>query len=546
MTTQSPQLRKRAALSTVRSVLGALLLVALFGSIAAVLSYRADVTEARRQVRARVANQGRLYADSLGLHFDVLRAELQRVADRGYQALLPHDEPVKVAIREDRSLFPEGVALFDLTGVQRWSDPSLEPMAGASSQPWFQHVLALERPTVDELVGDDSSRLAVAMPVFDGSQLAGVLVGIVGGSDRLLYGVEGPGEQLLLLSSAERVVLPLAEPAWSHEVDFDDKVERLRVEGGDATWTLGGHEVMAEAFPVKGTGLQVLALESEETSVLPIRRRLNAQLAFLLVVQLVALGAFVLFLRRTWRVFLEAEARYAQQEKMAALGSASSLIAHEVKNSLNGLKAATSLLQSGGDPGLAVRTVSGQVDRLSHLASSLLSFSRPSEPKRVPVELDAVTRDTVAALQSLPEWPEAKVDLELQPGVALESDPLLWTTVIDNLVRNAIEAAVAAKDLGKTVEPRVRVRVAREGEQVVLMVDDNAGGAPEELEKRLGEPFFTTKPRGIGLGLSMTLRAAAQLGATLRFERLADGSRFILALAPGAGWRAFTASKGVA
>ena len=530
MTGQPPQLRRRAALSTVRSVLGALVAVAVLGSIAAVLSYRADVTEARRQVRARVANQGRLYADSLGLHFDVLRAELQRVADRGFEALLLHDEPVRAAIREDRSLFPEGVVLFDVTGLPRWSDPHVDPIVSAATQPWFQHVLALEKPTVDELAGDDSSRLAVALPVFQGGALSGVLVGIVGGSDRLLYGVEGPGEQLLLLSSRERVVLPLAEPTWSHAMDFDDNVEALRVAGGDATWTLGGHDVMAEAFPVKGTGLQVLALESEETSVAPIRRRLNVQLAFLLVVQLVALGAFVLFLRRTWRTFLEAEARFTQQEKMAALGSASSLIAHEVKNSLNGLKAATSLLQSGGDTGLAVRTVSGQVDRLSHLASSLLSFSRPSEPRRVPVELDAIARDTVEGLRSLPEWPEATVRLELQPGVALESDPLLWTTVIDNLVRNAIEAVVAAKDLGKVSLPQVAVRVAREGDEVVFAVDDNAGGAPEELERRLGEPFFTTKPRGIGLGLSMTLRAAQQLGASVRFERLPAGSRFELRL----------------
>lgn len=524
------KLRRAAALSTVRSVLGALLLVALFGSIAAVVSYRADVTEARRQVRERVAQQGRLYADSLGLHFDVLRAELQRVADKGFANLSLHDDSVRNAIREDRSLFGEGVALFDLEGHLVWSEPPVDLTVEMQPQPWFQTVLGLERPTVDELVGDDTSRLAVALPVREHGRLMGVLVGIVGGSDRLLYGVEGPGEQLLLLSSRERVVLPLAEPAWSHAMDFDDRVEALRVTGGDASWTLDGHEVMAEAFPVKGTGLQVLALETEETSVIPIRRRLNVQLAFLLVVQLVTLAAFVLFLRRTWRAFLVAESRFAQQEKMAALGSASSLIAHEVKNSLNGLKAATALLQSGGDSALVVRTVSGQVERLSHLASSLLSFSRPTALKRVPIELDALTRETVEALHALPEWPEAEVTLTLEPRVALESDPLLLVTVIDNLVRNAIEAAVGAKDLGKTSAPRVQVTVQRVDGFAVFAVEDNAGGAHKDMEERLGEPFFTTKPRGIGLGLSMTLRAVEQLGGTLRFHRLATGSRFELRL----------------
>jgi signal transduction histidine kinase len=524
------QLRGRAALTTVRSVLVALIAVALLGSIASVLSYRADVTEARRQVRERVAQQGRLYADSLGLHFDVLRAELQRLADRGFTSLSTRDSTVLDAIREDRTLFGEGVVFFDLTGKQVWSEPQLAMPADMQAQPWFQEVLAIERPTVDELLGDESSRLAVALPVREGGKLAGVLVGVVGGSDRLLYGVEGPGEQLMLLSSRERVILPLSEPGWSHAPDFDTRVDALRVLGGDASWTLEGHEVMAEAFLVKATGLQVLALESEETSVAPIRRRLNFQLAFLLVVQLVALGGFVLFLRRTWRVFLEAEKRYATQEKMAALGTAASLIAHEVKNSLNGLKAATSLLETGGDAGLVSRTVKGQVERLSHLARSLLSFSKPSDLKRVPVQLDALTAETVQSLSSLPEWPEAEVTTNLTPEVMLESDPLLLTTAIDNLVRNAIEAAVAAKDLGRVTQPKVNVTVSREGSDAVVRVDDNAGGAPAELDSRLGEPFFTTKPRGIGLGLSMTMRAVEQLGGTLRFERLAAGSRFELRL----------------
>ncbi|MFZ5446372.1 MAG: sensor histidine kinase [Myxococcota bacterium] len=524
---EGARLRQRAALTTVRSVLGALILVALLGTAASLLSYRADVTEARRQVHERVAHQGRLYADSLGLHFDVLRAELQRVADRGWAALATREPGVLDAIREDRSLFGEGVVLLELSGAVVWSEPGLTLPAELQAQPWFQHVLALERATVDELVSDESSRLAVAIPVREAGKLRGVLVGIVGGSDRLLYGVEGPGEQLLLLSSRERVLLPLVEPAWSHARGFEDRVESLRASGGDATWQLDGHEVMAEAFGVKSTALQVLALESDEITVTPIRQRLKSQLAFLLVVQLAALGAFVLFLRRTWRVFLEAEARIAAQEKMAALGSAASLIAHEVKNSLNGLKAATALLESGGDVSLVSRTVGGQVDRLGHLARSLLSFSRPSELRRVAVELDALTRETVEALATLPERPEADVSLELEPGVRVESDPLLLTTAIDNVVRNAIEAAVAAKDLGRVTQPRVMVRVFRDGAAAVVRVEDNAG-ASAELEARLGEPFFTTKPRGIGLGLAMSKRALEQLGGTLAFERLPAGSRFEL------------------
>jgi signal transduction histidine kinase len=233
-----------------------------------------------------------------------------------------------------------------------------------------------------------------------------------------------------------------------------------------------------------------------------------------------------LFLRRTWRVFVDVEARIAEQEKLAALGTAASLIAHEVKNSLNGLKGAVSLLQSGGEAALVSRTVKGQVDRLGHLASSLLSFSRRSDTRAVPMELDAVTRETVQALQSLPEFAEASVQLELGDELSMSSDPLLLMAAIDNLVRNAIEAAVAAKDLGKIDSPVVKVSAFRDAFDMVLVVEDNAGGPPEGFEQRLGEPFFTTKPRGIGLGLAMALRAVQQLGGTLAFSRTTLGSRF--------------------
>ena len=521
-------LPRRAALTTVRSVLAALVVVAMLGSLAAVFSYRADVDEARRQVRERVTQQGRLYADSLGLHFEVIRAELQRQADRGYAALEARTPEVLSGVSEDRAIFSGGVGLYDAAGALVWSEPAGQLPTQAGGQTWFRLALESDRSAIDELSGDDTSRLAVALPVKRDGVLAGVLVGVVGASDRLLYGVEGPGEQLLLLSSAEHVVVPLSEPSWSHAPGFDKRVEVLRSTGGDATWDLDGHEVMAEAFPVKNTSLQVLALESEATSVAPIRRRLNLQLAFLLVVQLVALGAFVLFLRRTWRAFLEAEARVADAEKMAALGTAASLIAHEVKNSLNGLQAATGLLESGGDAALATRTMKGQVDRLGHLARSLLSFARPSELKPVKVELDALVRDTVAGLSTLPEWPEAQVTLELASSLTLETDPLLLTTALDNVVRNAVEAVVAAKDLGRLPgAPKVVVRTRREPERAVIEVEDESGGAPPDFEAQLGRPFFTTRPRGIGLGLSMALKVMEQLGGELHFHRTAHGSRFV-------------------
>ena len=231
------------------------------------------------------------------------------------------------------------------------------------------------------------------------------------------------------------------------------------------------------------------------------------------------------------RLFLEMERRAAEKETLAALGSAASLIAHEVKNSLNGLKVATGSLSPTEEQGLAVRTLRGQIDRLAHLATSLLHFGKPPRVQSVPVDLPHLVREVIEGLRVLPEAEEVRVDSHLPDELLLPGDPLLLATALDNLVRNAMEAAVGAKDLGKVSAPEVRVHVRQESEVAVVDVEDNAGGPPADFENNLFEPFVTTKPKGVGLGLSMTRRAVEQQGGRLTFQRIPGGSRFTLYLA---------------
>ena len=335
---------------------------------------------------------------------------------------------------------------------------------------------------------------------------------------------------MLLISSRHRVVLPLAPPEWTQRPDLEGRLSAALSSTADRSWSVDGFEYIVRAFSVAGTSLHVVALESEEVVLTPIRRRLKLQLVFLLVLQLVALGAFWLFLRGTYRTFADVEARIARQETMVALGSAASLIAHEVKNSLNGLKGAAGLIEAGGEVALASKTIRGQVERLAHLARSLLSFGRPDTLKVVSSSIDGLVREVIDGLRVLPEFDEATLELDLAPDVRLTTDPLLLVSAIDNVVRNALEAVVAAKDMGTASGPKVRVAVRGSAGEVQIVVEDNAGGPPSGFEDRLGEPFFTTKPRGVGLGLTLTRRAVEQLHGTLAFERIVNGSRFTITL----------------
>jgi signal transduction histidine kinase len=93
-----------------------------------------------------------------------------------------------------------------------------------------------------------------------------------------------------------------------------------------------------------------------------------------------------------------------------------------------------------------------------------------------------------------------------------------------------VEAVIAAKDLGRAQSPRVLVRLVRRSDAVAIEVEDNAGGVPPEVAARLFEPFVSGKPKGIGLGLTMTRRAMEAQGGAVLYEPIPGGSRFVLRL----------------
>ena len=197
------------------------------------------------------------------------------------------------------------------------------------------------------------------------------------------------------------------------------------------------------------------------------------------------------------------------------------------------MKAAASLLGDGANNGLATRSIRGQIDRLGHLATSLLSFGRPAVPQLTDAALGDLVRDALDSVRALPEADEVTVEADLETPLTVRCDPLLLATALDNLLRNAIEATVAAKDLGRQPSPRVRVAAHAAGDSALVVVEDNAGGPPAGFEGQLFQPFVTSKPKGIGLGLSMARQAVERQGGRLGFERTELGSRFTVELLRG-------------
>lgn len=215
---------------------------------------------------------------------------------------------------------------------------------------------------------------------------------------------------------------------------------------------------------------------------------------------------------------LEADVRRA--DRLVAWGTLAAGIAHEVKNPLGGIRGAAQLLRDElkDRPALApyreyVDVMIREVGRIDRLLTEFLSFSEPQPPRLSPVNLNALL-DRILLLQSASEARgEAVVVKEFDPSLPdIQGDAEQLTQVFLNLIKNAFEAMGGHGTLRvvSRLDTDYQIRSLRGGDRktqvVAIDVSDTGPGIPEADLPKLFTPFFTTKGRGIGLGLALSHR----------------------------------------
>jgi len=222
------------------------------------------------------------------------------------------------------------------------------------------------------------------------------------------------------------------------------------------------------------------------------------------------------------------ERHVAHKDRLSSIGTLASGVAHEVGNPLTGILMVAKNLAT--DPGAAdaaerLGIIVDEAQRIHGIVQSLLTFSRRDE---TPVGLQAIPVAGVvrnAAELAKLETDGCRIDLDLSVDAPAMASPDGLTQVLVNLLNNATQACSS----GATVYVRTRV----ENGSVLIDVDDEGPGIPEELSARVFEPFFTTKAhgQGTGLGLSVSRQIVERFGGSLRYEpRQSGGSRFTITL----------------
>jgi signal transduction histidine kinase len=223
----------------------------------------------------------------------------------------------------------------------------------------------------------------------------------------------------------------------------------------------------------------------------------------------------------------EAEAERLEKERFREISAFTSGVAHEIKNPLNTLALALELLgrksppEAKGDIDLGksqVRTIARIVDRFSRVV-------RAVRPEAEDLTLDDILRLAAENLTSEVPGASSRLEIEPAPGVRLTGDRDLLVQALLNVMKNAVEASPDAP---------VRAGGRRLGKKIEVFVRDGGPGLPPEAATRVFEPFYTTKEKGMGIGLYLTKRIIEAHGGTIQARSLeGQGTEFLIAI-PGA------------
>jgi len=223
----------------------------------------------------------------------------------------------------------------------------------------------------------------------------------------------------------------------------------------------------------------------------------------------------------TARVQLESQLR--EQAALTRLGEMAAVVAHEVKNPLTGIRGAVQIIGTRLPPGSrdadVIKEIVSRIDALNDLMKDLLLFARPPQPRMAAVDPLPILSTVIGLVRQDSSVRDITIEVEgTTPPIAADAE--LLKLILQNLFLNAVHAMHG--------QGRIKVTVRVEGKTCAIAIADAGPGIPPEVRAKLFTPFFTTKARGTGLGLSTARRFVEAQGGSLTIDCPPSGGTTVL------------------
>jgi signal transduction histidine kinase len=222
-----------------------------------------------------------------------------------------------------------------------------------------------------------------------------------------------------------------------------------------------------------------------------------------------------------------------QAEKMAIVGKLAAGMAHSIRNPFTSVKmrlfSLNRSLELTGNQKEDFEVISEEIRHIDAIIHNFLEFSRPPKLKIQTVSPSVVVDRVIQLLEHRLKSYDVSVQIQRDQMLPeIDADPEQLKELLVNIVVNACEAMAG----GGSIVIREEVERNRfKSPQAIIRVSDNGPGIPESIQKKIFQPFFTTKEEGTGLGLSIAARIIKDHNGRVDIEsKQGDGSIFIIRL----------------
>lgn len=229
----------------------------------------------------------------------------------------------------------------------------------------------------------------------------------------------------------------------------------------------------------------------------------------------------------------ERRAELARISRLNIMGEMASALAHELNQPLSAIgsfaHAALQMLRSGtGDAAEitdALQAIANQVERSGRVIRGIRRFVRKEEPQRIPVDINAIVREAVGLAASKARRADVVVELDLSDGLpTVVADRVQIEQVVLNLLNNGVEAIESG---GGQQRVLIASSSATGTDCVQVSICDSGPGVAPAIMDRIFDPFVTTKPSGLGFGLSISQSIIEAHGGRLWWEQSALGGTML-------------------
>jgi PAS domain S-box-containing protein len=215
---------------------------------------------------------------------------------------------------------------------------------------------------------------------------------------------------------------------------------------------------------------------------------------------------------------METEEHLRRSEMLSTVGELAAGIAHEIRNPLTALRGFVQLLQRNDlKQAQYYNIMLNELDRINHIVGELLVLAKPQQLVFEKGDVRHILKDVMALLEPQANFYGIEMLLQTSDDVPLiDCEINHLKQLFINLIKNSFEATAS----------KVEVRAEKRDDQyIAIQVQDNGCGIPEERLKHLGEPFFSYKEKGTGLGLTVSYRIAEAHKGKIQFtSKLNEGT----------------------